>query len=382
MRETSSASARSSGKIRVLVVDDSASVRQALTDIINADPDLEVMATAADPYIAADRIRAEVPDVIFLDIELPRMDGLTFLRKIMSQRPLPVVVCSSLAQEGSDIFMQALEAGAVEVVMKPRMDAAHYLLESRMRICDAAKAAAHARLRSLRRAAPTLTVEPKLTADAIIPPLSPGRMAALRSTLPETEPIVCIGASTGGTEALRIVLEGLPASCPPVLIVQHMPEKFTGTFANRLNSLCRPTVKEAEQGDAVLRGRVLIAPGNRHMLLRRTARSYVVDIVEGPHVSRHRPSVDILFRSTAQHAGANAMGVILTGMGDDGAAGMLEMRAMGSFTIAQDEESCIVYGMPKEAVERGAVTKVLPLDAIASEIMKQTRVADAEKVAR
>lgn len=382
MPGTSPESARAGGKIRVLIVDDSASVRQALGDIINADPDLEVMATAADPYIAADRIRAEVPDVVFLDIELPRMDGLTFLRKIMSQRPLPVVVCSSLAQEGSDIFMQALEAGAVEVVMKPRMDAARYLLESRMRICDAAKAAAHARLRTLRRPAPTLTVEPKLKADAIIPPLSAGRMAALRAMIPQTEPIICIGASTGGTEALRTVLEGLPASCPPVLIVQHMPEKFTGTFAKRLNTLCPPTVKEAEQGDAVLRGRVLIAPGNRHMLLRRTGRSYVVDIVEGPHVSRHRPSVDVLFRSTAHNAGANAMGVILTGMGDDGAAGMLEMRAMGSFTIAQDEESCIVYGMPKEAVDRGAVAKVLPLGTIAAEIMKQARVSDTEKVAR
>ncbi|WP_187972693.1 protein-glutamate methylesterase/protein-glutamine glutaminase [Aquibium microcysteis] len=382
MPGTSPVTARTGDKIRVLIVDDSASVRQALTDIINADPDLEVMATAPDPYVAAERIRAEVPDVIFLDIELPRMDGLTFLRKIMSQRPLPVVVCSSLAEEGSDTFMQALEAGAVDVVMKPRMDAAHYLLESRMRICDAAKAAAHARLRALRRPVPVLTVEPKLKADAIIPPLSAGRMATLRAMIPQTEPIVCIGASTGGTEALRSVLESLPATCPPVLIVQHMPEKFTGTFARRLDSLCPPAVKEAEQGDAVLRGRVLIAPGNRHMLLRRTARSYVVDIVEGPHISRHRPSVDVLFRSAAHNAGANAVGVILTGMGDDGAAGMLEMRAMGSFTIAQDEDSCIVYGMPKEAVDRGAVTKVMPLDGIAAEIMKQTRVATLEKAAR
>ncbi|RST85399.1 chemotaxis response regulator protein-glutamate methylesterase [Aquibium carbonis] len=382
MRDGISGTSRVSDRIRVLIVDDSASVRQALSDIINADPDLEVMATAADPYIAAERIRAEVPDVIFLDIELPRMDGLTFLRKIMSQRPLPVVVCSSLAQEGSEAFMQALEAGAVEVVMKPRMDAANYLHESRMRICDAAKAAAHARLRSIRRPAPTLTVEPKLKADAIIPPLSAGRLAALRATLPQTDPIICIGASTGGTEALRTVLEGLPASCPPVLIVQHMPEKFTGTFARRLNALCQPEVKEAEQGDSVIRGRALIAPGNRHMLLRRTGRRYVVDIVEGPHVSRHRPSVDVLFRSTAHNAGANALGVILTGMGDDGAAGLLEMRAMGSFTIAQDEDSCIVYGMPKEAVDRGAVSTVLPLDAIATEIIKRTRDREALKVVR
>jgi two-component system chemotaxis response regulator CheB len=382
MRDTLQTTDGHRGKIRVLIVDDSASVRQALTEIVNADPDLEVMATAADPYIAADRIRAEIPDVIFLDIELPRMDGLTFLRKIMSQRPLPVVVCSSLAEEGSATFMQALEAGAVEVVPKPRMDAAHHLHESKKRICDAAKAAAHARLRTARKPAPTLTVEPKLTADAIIPPLSASRQAALRATLPVTEPIVCIGASTGGTEALRVVLERLPAACPPILIVQHMPEKFTAAFANRLDSLCAVSVREAAQGDAVLPGRVLIAPGNRHMMLRRTGRSYVVDVVDGPHVSRHRPSVDILFRSAAQHAGANATGVILTGMGDDGAAGLREMRDMGSHTVAQDEDSCIVYGMPKEAVERGAVAKVLPLKDVAGEIMRSVRAAEMDGAAR
>lgn len=382
MRDSAAPTDRSNGKIRVLIVDDSASVRQALSDIINSDPDLEVMATASDPYVAAERIRQEVPDVIFLDVEMPRMDGLTFLKKIMSQRPLPVVVCSSLAEEGSETFMQALEAGAVEVVLKPRMDAAQYLHESRMRICHAAKAAAHARLRNARRPAPKMTVEPKLKADAIIPPLSPSKAAALRATLPATDPIVAIGASTGGTEALRVVLESLPPSCPPVLVVQHMPEKFTGTFARRLDQLCAVSVKEAAQGDAVLPGRVLIAPGNRHMLLRRTGRSYVVDIIDGPHISRHRPSVDILFRSTAQNAGANALGVILTGMGDDGAAGLLEMRQMGSYTIAQDEESCVVYGMPKEAVERGAAAKVLPLDRIAAEVIRQSRCTDLQAAVR
>src|SRR5690606_22291230 len=228
----------SSGKIRVLIVDDSASVRTTLSDIISADPDLEVMATAADPYVAVERIRQEVPDVIFLDIELPRMDGLTFLRKIMSQRPIPVVICSSLAESGSETLMQALEAGAVDVVTKPRVDTAQFLQESAMRICDAAKAAAHAKVRGIKKAAPPLNVEAKLTADAVIPPLSDHRRASLIASLPSTEPIVSIGASTGGTEALREVLEALPATSPAILIVQHMPEKFTATFAQRLNSSC------------------------------------------------------------------------------------------------------------------------------------------------
>ena len=359
---------RNARKVRVLIIDDSASVRQALVEIINSDPELEVMGTAADPFIAAEKIREEVPDVIFLDIELPRMDGITFLRKIMAQRPIPIVICSSLTSEGSELFMQALEAGAVEVVSKPRMDAAQYLHESRMRICDAARAAAQARLRSGRRQAPAIPIEPRLNADAIIPPLHPARQAALRTTMPLTDPIVCIGASTGGTDALREVLEKLPADAPAILIVQHMPENFTAAFARRLDTLCAVNVKEAAQGDMVMPGRVLIAPGNRHMILRRSGRNYSVDIADGPHVSRHRPSVDVLFRSAAQQAGSNASGILLTGMGDDGAAGLLEMRNMGSHTVAQDEESCVVFGMPKEAIMRNAAVKVLPLHEIAAEI--------------
>jgi two-component system, chemotaxis family, protein-glutamate methylesterase/glutaminase len=362
-------------KIRVLIVDDSASVRMTLSEIIAADPDLEVMATAADPYVAVERIRQEVPDVIFLDIELPRMDGLTFLRKIMSQRPIPVVICSSLAEAGSDTLMQALEAGAIDVVSKPRVDTAQFLQESAMRICDAAKAAAHAKFAGMHKPAPRLTIEAKLTADAVIPPHSEARAASVRAKMPVTEPIVCIGSSTGGTEALREVLEALPAASPAILIVQHMPEKFTGAFARRLNGLCALEIKEAEDGDLVQAGRVLIAPGNQHMVLRRTGSRYSVNIVEGPHVSRHRPAVDVLFRSAAQMAGRNAMGILLTGMGDDGARGLLEMRQAGSPTIAQDEESSVVFGMPKEAIQRGAAGKVLPLGRVAGEIITYGRTA-------
>lgn len=355
-------------KIRVLIVDDSASVRMTLSEIIGSDPDLEVMATAADPYVAVERIRQEVPDVMFLDIELPRMDGLTFLRKIMSQRPIPVVICSSLAEAGSDTLMQALEAGAVDVVTKPRVDTSQFLQESRMRICDAAKAAAHAKFRGVHKPAPPVVVEAKLTADAIVPPHSAARAASVRAKQPDTDPVICIGASTGGTEALREVLEKLPANSPPIIVVQHMPEKFTNAFARRLNGICAIEVKEAADGDVLQPGRALIAPGNQHMVLQRSGSRYTVNIVDGPHVSRHRPSVDVMFRSASQVAGHNAMGIILTGMGDDGARGLLEMRQAGSHTLAQDEESSVVFGMPKEAIQRGAAVKIVPLNRIAAEI--------------
>lgn len=356
-------------RIKVLIVDDSASVRTTLSDIISADPELEVMGTASDPYVAVERIRQQVPDVIFLDIELPRMDGITFLKKIMSQRPIPVVICSSLTEDGSRTLMEALEAGAVDVVTKPRVDTAQFLQESAMRICDAAKAAAQARLKGLARPAPRLNVEAKLSADVVIPPLSATRAATVMAGMPETEPVVCIGASTGGTEALREVLEALPADSPGIVIVQHMPEKFTNAFARRLDGLCAMTVKEAEDGDVVQQGRVLIAPGNHHMALTRSGSRYTVKIIDGPHVSRHRPSVDVLFRSAAQYAGRNALGILLTGMGDDGARGLLEMRGMGSQTVAQDEDSSVVFGMPKEAIELGAAQRILPLRKVAQEIV-------------
>jgi two-component system chemotaxis response regulator CheB len=360
------APSRSSGeKPRVLIVGDSASVRQALADIISSDPELEVMGTASDPYVAAERIRREVPDVIFLDIEMPRMDGLTFLRKIMAQRPLPVVICSSLTEEGSSTLMEAMEAGAVDVVTKPRVGSVEFLQHSRMRICDTAKAAAQAKLKP--RAGQPLRVEGKFTADAIIPQGWARRRADLESASDMT---VCIGASTGGTEALRDILLALPAECPPIVIVQHMPEKFTAAFARRLDGICAVSVKEAKSGDAVVPGRVLIAPGNRHMLLQRAGSRVSVTIKDGPPVCRHRPSVDVLFRSAAQHLGPQALGMLLTGMGDDGAQGLLEMREAGAFTIAQDEESSIVFGMPREAIQRGAAVKVLPLSRMAQVIMQ------------
>ncbi|GEO79882.1 protein-glutamate methylesterase/protein-glutamine glutaminase [Pararhodospirillum oryzae] len=354
-------------RIKVLVIDDSASVRQTMTDILTEDPDIEVVGTAGDPYIAARRLSQVVPDVITLDIEMPRMDGITFLHKLMDQHPLPVVICSSLAADGTQALTQALEAGAVTVIAKPVTGTRQFLLESSISIRDAVKAAAQAdvaRFRALRRSLADAPA-PKLTADVMVPP--PHARAKIAKT---TDKVVCVGASTGGTEALRILLQDMPQDCPGVVIVQHMPEHFTRAFADRLNSLCAIGVKEARDGDPVLRGHALIAPGNHHMLLRRDGARYSVQIKEGPLVSRHRPSVDVLFRSAASAAGANAIGVILTGMGDDGARGLLEMHGAGALTMAEDESTCIVFGMPKEAIAAGAVDRVVPLNRMAREIMR------------
>jgi two-component system chemotaxis response regulator CheB len=346
-------------KIRVLIVDDSALVRQTLSDILSSDPEIEIAGTAGDPFIAAERIAEQAPDVITLDIEMPRMDGLTFLQKIMSQHPIPVVICSSLAEEGAQSTLKALEYGAVEIIAKPRLGSKQFLEESRQMLCQAVKAAASARVRVI---SPNRAIEPKLTADAIL-------SRATKAMLETTEKVVVIGASTGGTEALRSLLEVLPPDAPGIVIVQHMPELFTRAFANRLDGLCRITVKEAETNDTVLRGRALIAPGNHHLLLKRSGARYYVEIKDGPLVSRHRPSVDVLFRSAARYAGRNAVAVILTGMGDDGARGMLEMKQAGAATIAQDEATCIVFGMPNEAIKLGAVDAILPLPAIAGSIL-------------
>jgi two-component system chemotaxis response regulator CheB len=350
-------------KIRVLIVDDSAVVRQTLAEVLSSDPEIEVIGTAGDPFVAADRIAEELPDVITLDIEMPRMDGLTFLKKIMSQHPIPVVICSSLAEDNAQSTLKALEFGAVDIITKPKFGTRQFLEESKIVICQAVKAAASARMRTLQ---PRHTVEPKLTADAILSP-------ATHAMLETTEKVVVIGASTGGTEALKTLLEALPEDSPGIVIVQHMPELFTRAFAKRLDSLCSITVKEAETNDTVLRGRALIAPGNHHTLIKRSGARYYVDIKDGPLVCRHRPSVDVLFRSAARYAGQNAVGAILTGMGDDGARGLLEMKQAGAMTIAQDEASCVVYGMPKEAVKHGAVNKVLPLQAIAGAILTYAR---------
>ncbi len=356
-------------KIRVLIVDDSAVVRQNLAEIINSDPHLEVMATASDPFIAAKKIRNEVPDVITLDVEMPRMDGLTFLKKIMSQHPIPVVIISSLTAKGTETGIRALEYGAVEIVTKPQMHTREFIHESRVRICDVVKAAALSKTKRRKLPiTPTMQVEPKHNADAVIP-----RYSQSQSMLKTTEMVIAIGASTGGTEALAEVLKALPPDAPGIIVVQHMPEKFTTSFAHRLNEICQITVKEAEDGDSVIRGRALIAPGNFHTLLKRSGARYYVEVRQGPLVNRHRPSVDVLFRSTARYAGRNAMGIIMTGMGDDGAKAMLEMKEAGAFTVAQDEQSCVVFGMPKEAIKIGAPQKVVALDQMASLIMAHSK---------
>ncbi|MFZ5941666.1 MAG: protein-glutamate methylesterase/protein-glutamine glutaminase [Bacteroidota bacterium] len=346
-------------KIKVLIVDDSAVVRRTLSEIFGSDPELEVMDTAVDPYFAAQKIQSEVPDVITLDIEMPRMDGLTFLKKIMSQHPIPVVIISSLTEEGTKTALRAIEYGAVEIITKPQLGTKTFFEESRIRLCDVVKAAAKARIARKPMPAPTMEVKPKLSADAVLAKVTS------HSMIKTTDIVVAVGASTGGTEALSVFLQALPSDSHGIVIVQHMPEMFTKSFANRLNELCRITVKEAENGDSVLRGRALIAPGNKHMLLRRSGARYYVEVIEGPLVNRHRPSVDVLFRSTAQYAGANAVGIIMTGMGDDGAKGMLEMKEAGARTVAQDENSCVVFGMPKEAIKLNAVDQVLPLEKIA-----------------
>lgn len=351
-----------SKKIRVLIVDDSAVVRQTMADLLSSDPRIEVMATASDPFAAAERLKAEIPDVITLDVEMPRMDGLTFLQKIMSQHPIPVVMCSSLTEQGSETALKALEYGAVEIIQKPRVGTRKFLEDSRVRLCDVVKAAAEASLRPI--ALSSLNHDPKLTADAVLPKAVSGAMVQT------TEKVVAVGASTGGTEALRVLLETLPADAPGIVIVQHMPEHFTAAFARRLDGLCRITVKEAAHGDTVLRGHALIAPGNRHLLLKRSGARYYVEIKDGPLVCRHRPSVDVLFRSTARYAGQNAVGVIMTGMGDDGARGLLEMKEAGARTIAQDEETCVVFGMPQAAIKRNAVDAVMPLTGIAGQILR------------
>ncbi len=348
-------------KVRVLIVDDSALVRQTLEEILASDPGIEVVGTAANPYIAVEKLQEDVPDVITLDVEMPRMDGITFLRKIMTQHPLPVVMCSSLTESNSETALKALEYGAVEIIQKPRLGTKKFLEESRIRICDAVKAAA---LVHVKRHIARPAVQPKLTADAVI---EKPRSSAMIQT---TEKVVVVGASTGGTEALRVFLEAIPLNSPGIAIVQHMPEQFTASFARRLDSLCRISIKEAEDNDTLIPGRALIAPGNRHMLLKRSGARYFIEIKDGPLVCRHRPSVDVLFRSAARYAGKNCVGVIMTGMGDDGAKGMLEMKTSGAMTLAQDEKTCVVFGMPQEAIKLGGVHKILPLERLAAEVMR------------
>lgn len=354
--------------VKVLIVDDSAVVRQVLSAVLRSDPALEVMNAASDPILAMERMKATWPDVLVLDVEMPRMDGLTFLRKIMSERPTPVVICSTLTEKGAQTTIEALSAGAVATIAKPKLDLKNFLNASARELISVVKDAAGANVSRQARHSSVAPVAPrdKNTADVILPPAAESR--ALAQT---TEQVIAIGTSTGGTQALEEVLVDLPRVSPGIVIVQHMPEKFTAAFAARLNGLCQIEVREASNNDRVVPGRALIAPGGKHMLLRRAGAQYFVEVVDGPLVNRHRPSVDVLFRSVAKCAGANALGVIMTGMGDDGAAGLLEMRNAGARTVAQDEATCVVYGMPKEAVKRGAVEKIIPLQAIPREILQQ-----------
>jgi two-component system chemotaxis response regulator CheB len=348
-----------------MVVDDSALVRQMLTALLDADPGIEVIDAVADPILAMARMKSTWPDVIVLDIEMPRMDGITFLKKLMAERPTPVVICSLLTEKGAHTTMEALAAGAVSIITKPKIGVKQFLADSCDDLISAVKIAAQANLKRLSARSVSASLAPKHTADVILP--APGDRAMGKTS----ERVIAIGTSTGGTRALEAILTTLPKVSPGLLIVQHMPEKFTAAFAARLDGLCQIEVKEAHDNDRVMQGRALVAPGGKHMLLKLSGSQYHVAVVDGPLVNRHRPSVDVLFRSVAKFARANALGIIMTGMGDDGAAGLLEMRKAGAHTVAQDEESCVVFGMPREAIKRGAVEKTVALSAIGREILQQ-----------
>ncbi len=337
--------------VKVLVVDDSAVVRQILSQELARDKDIDIVGTAPDPYVARDKIVYLQPDVITLDIEMPRMDGITFLKKLMRHFPLPVIVVSSLTAKGGELAMEALEAGAVDVMCKP--GASYTVGDMSVELIDKIKAAANV---DIKRRASIIAETPE----------RPEAVSALTRT---TNKVVAIGSSTGGTQALQVVLTRMPPNSPGIVIVQHMPEHFTRSFANRLNELCAIEVKEAEDDDSVVPGKALIAPGNKHMLLRRSGARYYVQVKDGPLVCRHRPSVEVLFNSVAKIAGRNAVGVMLTGMGGDGSKAMLEMKKAGAINIAQDEASCVVFGMPKEAIKLGAVDYIEPLNRITEKVL-------------
>jgi len=361
-------------KIKAIVIDDSAVVRQAFSEILKAASGIELIAASADPIFAMKHMQKQWPDVIILDIEMPRMDGLTFLRKIMKEHPTPVVVCSGLTAEGAQTTLQVMSAGAVDIITKPKVGLQDFFQETRRTLIDTIKAATQANMKKLKRNAAmseTFEMHPKLSADAII---APRPATPKRTKLKHNigDPVIAIGASTGGTQALEMVLKNLPTNIPPILVVQHMPAGFTEAFARRLDGICAVEVKEAEHLDDVHPGRVLIAPGAYHMLLQRSGtHKYCVEIKDGPVINRHRPSVDVLFRSVAQIVGKRAIGVIMTGMGDDGARGLEEMHNTGAYTIAQNEETCVVYGMPREAIKRGAVDQVLALEKIAERLTEK-----------
>jgi two-component system chemotaxis response regulator CheB len=362
---------RSKSGIHVLVVDDSAVVRQVMQAILQAAPEIKV-SVAADPIIAFAKIERERPDVVITDLVMPRMDGLTFLRKIVTEMPLPVIVCSEVAHRRTEDAISALQLGAVEVIKKPKLGVRNFLEESQVMFLDVVRSAAQAKLLPC----PHLALTPRRTADAVLP-LQTTRHKRFRLGR-SGDRIIAIGASTGGTEAIREFLQGMPQGSPGIVIVQHMPEIFTRAFANRLNRDCQIEVKEAADGDPILPGRALIAPGNRHMLVCQQGSGYLAQIKDGPLVSRHRPSVDVLFRSVANSVGKNAIGIIMTGMGSDGAQGLLEMRNTGAATIAQNESSCVVFGMPKEAIRLGAAEQVSALSSIAPSVLQLCNRPDSE----
>jgi two-component system chemotaxis response regulator CheB len=337
-------------KVKVLIVDDSAIVRKIFTEELSKYPDIEVIGTAPDPFVARDKIIALKPDVLTLDIEMPRMDGLTFLRKLMKYYPIPTVIVSSLTPAGGKLTLEAMDIGAVDVIAKP--GSSYTVGNMSLQLVEKIRAAARARV-----------FKQESNSESVL-------RAPMKALSQTSHKIIAIGASTGGTEALKRVLTPLPANSPGIVVVQHMPANFTAAFANRLNSLCQMSVKEAQDNDSVVPGTILIAPGNYHMILRRSGAMYYVQVKTGPMVHHQRPAVDLLFKSTAQYAGSNAIGVILTGMGADGAEGLLDMKKAGAGTIAQDEQSCVVFGMPKEAIKLGAADKVLPLDQIPIEMMR------------
>jgi two-component system chemotaxis response regulator CheB len=338
-------------KIRVLIVDDSAIVRKIFSEELSRYPDIEVIGTAPDPYVARDKIVSLKPDVITLDIEMPRMDGITFLKKLMRYFPLPTIVVSSLTTKGGKLTLEAMDSGAVDVIAKP--GAAYTVGDMSAQLAEKIRGAARAKVVKSDGGGVNNTIQQP--------------MKALAQT---SNKVIAVGASTGGTEALKVLLTQMPPNSPGMVIVQHMPANFTTAFAERLNGICQISVREARDGDRLSNGLALIAPGNYHMLLRRSGAVYYVEVKTGPMVHHQRPAVDVLFKSTAQYAGANAIGVILTGMGADGAAGLLAMKNMGAQTVAQDEETCVVFGMPKEAIKAGAVDKILPIDQIAAQVIR------------
>jgi two-component system chemotaxis response regulator CheB len=351
-------------RIKVMVIDDSAVVRQVMTGILESDRTLEIIGVAADPIFAAERMKAQWPDVILLDVEMPRMDGITFLKKLMQERPTPVVICSTLTEAGAATTVEALSAGAVSVIAKPKVGLKHFLTESAQELTSAIRNAARVNVKRLAARTNVAPAVAKNSADVMLK--APVRGNAMSQT---TQHVVAIGTSTGGTQALQQVLAALPSVTPGIVIVQHMPPQFTAAFAARLDSLCEINVREAKDNDRVVPGTALFAPGGKHMMLKRSGAQYYVEVKEGPPVNRHCPSVDVLFRSVAKCAGRNALGVIMTGMGDDGARGLKEMRDAGAHTVAQDEATCVVFGMPKEAIRLEAAIRVVPLEAIPNLIL-------------